>query len=251
MAFKEINDFDLILNTSLDQPAVYSILQEKYEIEIGTLSKISKIPYYEMYEPKAVVEALCSNLKRQFSDKSLMSKLVNRKTNSNYIGHALNKQILAIEHEIYKSSSMEIPFQSYVEYLLMIAGEEPIELYRKQMESFNYLTESIKDGDEQVYDSLNVLEGFIFDVEQNEVMFTPEQRTLINETIREIKLALEEKDLELAKLKLVALQMLLNMDVKFLLTLRKIIVDGLRLRDFVDYGRDFGNSLENGRSRQR
>ena len=93
-----------------------------------------------------------------------------------------------------------------------------------------------------------MLEGYVFDVESDEVIFTPEQRTIISSTIKTIREALEDKDVELAKLRLVSLQMLMNLDVKFLPTLKLIIEKKLLLSDFVDY--DKGNSLTDGRSKR-
>ena len=58
---------------------------------------------------------------------------------------------------------------------------------------------------------------------------------------------MEAKDFETAKFKLVSLQMLMNLDVRFLRTLKRIISFNLRLGEFVDYRND--NQLGNDNSR--
>ena len=117
----------------------------------------------------------------------------------------------------------------------MILGQSDKDLYQKKQERFSYLVKPLLDEPSQVYDSLNVLESYLFDLEADGAYISFEQKKTINTTIAEVRECMESGDIELAKLKIVALQMLMGLDVRFYPTLKEIITSNVNLKDYVSY----------------
>ena len=241
MAFKRINDIEILTSNKLSIEEKVSIFEEKYANKIAIIKYMSE-KTHRYFDLKKEIQEWSNknpNNKELLSDPS---KAID------YFGDMLSGYLKDLGYILYSDSPMEIQAENYIEYCMMVSGKSDSELLVMQMQSFRYLDGPITEEYLQVFDSLNVLEGYVFDVESDEVIFTPEQRTIISSTIKTIREALEDKDVELAKLRLVSLQMLMNLDVKFLPTLKLIIEKRLLLSDFVDY--DKGNSLTDGRSKR-
>ncbi len=234
MAYKDMNDNYLIrLYASYPEEAI-RLIYEKYH------DKVSKI------------DALASNLSSEYRADEYLKRCLGSKQElaiidsqfKSSIDKVLDEYLKRLLKLYYQESTKELSMDRYAEYLLMVIGQSDEVLLRKQMEAFDYVEGALTTEVDQIYDSLVVLESYCFDLEQNEVAFSPEEKAIINTTIKEIKECMEEDDLETAKLKLVSLQMLMNLDVRFLTILKRIISFNLRLSEYVDYRNDnyLGNS---------
>ena len=237
MAYNNMNDYELIkLYASYPEEAL-RLINEKYK------DKVQKI------------DALANNLSPEYSTDVYIEKYLKDEKqlsilNTQYKGSIealLEEYLKRLIEQYYQESTRELSMGRYAEYLLMIIGKSEDELLAQQMAAFNYVEGALTSEEDQIYDSLVMLESYCFDLEQNEIVFSPEEKTIINATIREIRECMEAKDFETAKFKLVSLQMLMNLDVRFLRTLKRIISFNLRLGEFVDYRND--NQLGNDNSR--
>ena len=237
MAYNNMNDYELIrLYASYPEEAL-RLINEKYK------DKVQKI------------DALANNLSPEYSTDVYIEKYLKDEKqlsilNTQYKGSIealLEEYLKRLIEQYYQESTRELSMGRYAEYLLMIIGKSEDELLAQQMAAFKYVEGALTSEEDQIYDSLVMLESYCFDLEQNEIVFSPEEKTIINATIREIRECMEAKDFETAKFKLVSLQMLMNLDVRFLRTLKRIISFNLRLGEFVDYRND--NQLGNDNSR--
>ncbi len=167
-----------------------------------------------------------------------------RYDNSNIVGDYLNAKIDAILEIIYNETFHEIDYEDFKDYFLMVEGKDAVELERMQMERFNYIGRPLVDERDQLYDSLVILEHYLFDVNSNEIVYTPEELGYVYGTINEIRDLISENRIEEAKMKLVALQMIMGLDVRFYPTLRIILDNFLSIRQIINMGVIKGKSID-------
>ena len=231
--FRTIPDEKLLAIYSNTPEIGLDLIYKKYEDLILKAHKVYNYAGFD-YDSKNLAEIV------ENSHKELI--VGNDKNNKKeIIGKKIMDGIDRVIRILYKETEMEIPYASYKEYLMMIAGRSDAELYDAQMSRFAYIDRPLVDERDQIYDSLNIIQGYLFDLDSNGEGFTPEQEGLINGVMREIKMCLEENDIEMAKFKLVSLQMLFRMDVRFYPVLKRIIDERMSLRSFINLdSNDFG-----------
>ncbi len=168
----------------------------------------------------------------------------NNPLDDNFLENEIVGRIDVLVTYFYENSPKELSYEQYKEYLLMVIDYSDRELYERQMERFNYVTRPIKDEEGQLFDSLNILQTYLMDITSDGFIFLLEDKQIIDSTITEIIECLENGDIETGKYKLVSLQMLMGLDVRFYPVLKNIITKNLPLSNFVDYGeRDKGKGL--------
>jgi len=249
MSFKEINDYDLLNSNTLDSNSIYSILEEKYKAKLKKVNSIFAFLGYSDSDFDYVIRKTIIDTKNSFNKSKFPVSNNKNSRLKNIIGEQLDTIVNSLLMDVYRNSTKELSFDSFEEYVFMVAGKSDEQLYFEQMQAFNYLDRPIQDEFLQIYDSLTTLEGYLFDIESNEVMFTIEQRAVVERTIKRIRESLEDKDIELAKLRLVSLQMMMGLNVQFLPTLKYIIDNKVELRRYVEYNNGNNNKLDNGRGK--
>ena len=148
---------------------------------------------------------------------------------------------------------MEIKLLSelnHYQYYMMILDCSDEELLSMQMNKFDYIDAPIVEERYQVYDSLNILETYLFDIETSEVIYSISEKQVISNTILEVKECLWEGNIELAKLKIVALQMFFGLDVSFYITLKRILTENLSLYEILGFGNGLNDIYDNQRGKK-
>ena len=156
-------------------------------------------------------------------------------TERDFIGDRLLEMANSVIKVMYEATEMEIPFENYREYVFMVIGVSDEELKRSQDEKFAYIDRPLVDEEAQIYYSLELIEGYLFDLNSSGEGIEPEKQSIINTSLKEIDECLRLHDVETAKFKLVSLQMLFHLEVRFLPVLNQIIQKRLPLRNFVDF----------------
>lgn len=206
------------------------LLNDKYKDLIEIYDKLSN--FAGVKKEPIIVELLEKH--NSFSDKYDNAISIGN-DNPDFVGKEISLAIDLIVWSFYEATPREISFDDYKDYLFMILGQSDNDLYQKKQERFSYLVKPLLDEPSQVYDSLNVLESYLFDLEADGAYISFEQKKTINTTISEVRECMESGDIELAKLKIVALQMLMGLDVRFYPTLKEIITSNVNLKDYVSY----------------
>ena len=125
---------------------------------------------------------------------------------------------------------------------------ESTKLYQKQQDSFHYIGNPLTDDIEQIYECLLIIDHHIVDENSNEVVFSPEQAGFINSVIDEIRELLRLREVEKAKIKLVALQMVMGIQVRHYPILMRIIEEDWSLNEILNDD-EYLNHLVNGLGR--
>ena len=227
MSFLHVSDSELFKIYNEDPVEAIDFFRIKYEDEIKNLKTV-----YEFYNNSSYTE------KDFISDIEILNKQFIKKRNYdvsfNIVGDYLNTKINAVLEIIHNEAFKEIAFDSFREYFLMVEGKDSAELKRMQMARFNYIGRPLLDERDQVYDSLLILEHYIFDANSNEIVYSPEEIGYVNSAIIEIKNLMSENRIEEAKLKLVALQVIMSLDIRFYSTLKIILDNFLSLSKIIN-----------------
>ena len=224
--FREIPDEKLLTIYSSNPEMGLEMIYKKYEYIIPKARNIYNFAGFDFD-----LRDLSEIVKKSQKDLIISNENNDKKE---IIGKAILAGIDRVIRILYKETEMEIPYASYKDYLMMIAGKSERDLYHEQMSRFAYVDRPLIDERDQIYDSLNIIEGYLFDLDSNGEGYTPEQEAFINGIMREIRECLVDGDIERAKYKLVSLQMLFHMDIRFYPVLRRIIEERLPLRNFID-----------------
>ena len=233
MAFK-IDDRKILKLYEKEPEVALELLNDKYKDLLNSYDNLCGLAGFEKKQ-------LLIELVEEYKNNANASKdIIINKYSEDCIGKGIIRAIDVIVSVLYESTSKEISLADYREYLFMVVGRTDEQLKAKQQERFNYLIRPLENEADQIYDSLNILETYIFDFEGDGGYLSFEQKSVINTAIAEIRELMEVGNIELAKVTLVSLQMLLGLDVRFYGALKDIIFNNLTLRDYVTYGDEKG-----------
>ena len=237
-----LGDYDIYKIYISDPEKGYSIFRFKYSRQLDNYKRVAEFfgTGYLDRDFTDIIEDVYENRFRLLSE--------SRKKEMFYaVGEVLDSKTDTIIKEAYHKSHKEIPYEDYKEYALKVVGKTYEELQEKQMDSFDYVDNPLTDERDQIYESLLMIDHYIMDENSNEIVFSPEQIGYINGTIQEIRDLLADYNLEEAKMKLVALQMMMGIDVRFYPTLKIIIEEDLSLLEVLNRDTILGNYHDDNR----
>lgn len=237
MDFKQLDDGKLLVLYEQNPELALEILGNKYSDEFNVYNRLCF--FFRDVKKKKLEDFV---LEYKYNKEIHQSKYIWKED----IGSSIHRSINELVWRLYESSHQEIPFKDYREYLLLVIDKSDRELLKMQNERFNYIEGPITNEIDQIYDSLVIIESYLFDIESNGDLLSAAEKTLIDTTVEQIKRELERKDVRTAKLRLVALQMLMNMDIRFYHTLKTIIIGNVSIKDYVFFP---SNGLGRGRNR--
>ncbi len=173
-------------------------------------------------------------LKNEKSDKELI----------NYSKKIISERSKSIIDQLYDRTDKSIPRKSFEGYLYLIFDKSPEELKEYEDMAFTYEGYKMESPEERIYDSLNGILNYLHDELGQEAAYTPEQLSFFQATREEIVSLLEMGDIPAAKMKLVALQLHMDIGTKFRTELKEFLLVPINLKDYLDLdkGMDMGRS---------
>ena len=139
----------------------------------------------------------------------------------------------AIIDILYERTDKTIKRSEYERYLYLLLGQSEAALLEYEDLAFDYDGYKIQTQEERIYDSVNAIIHYLNDEISLEANYSPETLSLTEATLDEVVEALNNKDENLARKKLVSLQLYLGIGTKFRLELKRFILGSISVKEFL------------------